>query len=181
MLAKQSWRLLQDSESLSARILKAVYYPQSDLLEAELGSHPSQEWRQIFEGTIVLKQGLIRRIGNGQGTHIWNQNWILRDHMLRALHPRSQKPPVLVSDLMDHSIRSWDKIALREHLQEIDVHKILQIPLSSYNRPNTWAWHYERSGNFSIRSVYILLMETKRTREAWLYEAPGNSNTEGDK
>lgn len=121
MLAKQSWRLLQDPESLSARILKAVYYPQSDLLETELGSHPSQVWRAIFEGTNVLKQGLIRRIGNGQSTHIWNQNWIPRDHMLRALHPRSQNPPVLVSDLMDHSIRSWDRIALREHLQGIDV------------------------------------------------------------
>lgn len=24
-------------------------------------------------------------------------------------------------------------------------------------------------------------METKRTREAWLYEVPGNSNIEGDK
>jgi hypothetical protein len=37
MLARQAWRLLQNPETLSARILKSVYYPNIDLLEAELG------------------------------------------------------------------------------------------------------------------------------------------------
>lgn len=60
MVAKQAWHLTQDTESLSARLLKAVYYPTSDVLEAELGNHPSQIWRAIIQGKEVLRQGLIR-------------------------------------------------------------------------------------------------------------------------
>ena len=92
VLAKQSWHLLKDPESLSSRLLKVVHYPDCNVLEAELGAHPSQVWRAICADTDVLKQGIVKRIGNGQTTNIWNQNWIPRDHMLRALHPKSSTP-----------------------------------------------------------------------------------------
>ena len=56
MLAKQGWRLLQEPDALSARILRAVYYPDGDVLTAELGSHTSQVWRAISAGLSVLKR-----------------------------------------------------------------------------------------------------------------------------
>ena len=74
MVAKQAWRLIQDIESLGARLLKAVYYPSCEVLYAELGNHPSQIWRAIVQGKEVLKQGLVRRIGDGRTTGIWNDN-----------------------------------------------------------------------------------------------------------
>lgn len=48
MLARQAWRLFQNPETLSARVLKSIYYPNSDILEANLGGHPSQVWREII-------------------------------------------------------------------------------------------------------------------------------------
>lgn len=36
LLARQAWRTFTDSTSLSARILKAVYFPDCSLLQAEL-------------------------------------------------------------------------------------------------------------------------------------------------
>jgi hypothetical protein len=85
LLARQAWRLLQDPTSLSARILKSVYYPEVDLLSAELGSHPSQVWRAILEGRETLQLGLIRRIGEGQTTDAWRHNWLPRDERLRPV------------------------------------------------------------------------------------------------
>jgi hypothetical protein len=42
LLAHQGWRILQNPNTLSARILKAIYFPACDFMNAELGSHPSQ-------------------------------------------------------------------------------------------------------------------------------------------
>jgi hypothetical protein len=65
LLATQAWRILQVPDSLSARVLKTVYFPDGDFLSAVVGPHPSQVWRSILEGKDALKVGLIRRIGDG--------------------------------------------------------------------------------------------------------------------
>jgi hypothetical protein len=70
LLAHQAWRLLKDPDSLSARVLKAVYYPDSDILEVDFGSSPSRVWRAVVDGVGVLQQGLIRRIVTGDLTKI---------------------------------------------------------------------------------------------------------------
>jgi hypothetical protein len=41
LLAKQFWRLWFHPDSLIANIMKAKYYPESSILEAGAGHHPS--------------------------------------------------------------------------------------------------------------------------------------------
>jgi hypothetical protein len=94
---------------LSARIVKARYHPNSDVLHAELGSNPSQVWRGIHEGMGVLKQGLITRIGDGQSTNVWNDNWIPRNGMLRPVCCKESNAPVLAKDFIDTTCASWDE------------------------------------------------------------------------
>jgi hypothetical protein len=72
LLARQAWRILTEPTSLSARILKGVYFPCSGFLSADLGSHPSQIWWAIMEWRDALKLGLIRRIGDGRSTDAWS-------------------------------------------------------------------------------------------------------------
>lgn len=93
MLARQAWRLLQNPESLSARLLKIIYYPNSSIVQANLGGHPSLIWRAIIEGRDTLKLGLIRRIGNGTSTKIWDDTWLPRDEMLRPYGCPVPDPP----------------------------------------------------------------------------------------
>jgi hypothetical protein len=71
LLAKQAWRILLEPNSLSARILKSLYFPSCDLMQANLGNRPSQIWRAILEGREALNLGVFKRIGNGQSTRIW--------------------------------------------------------------------------------------------------------------
>lgn len=108
LLARQAWRILENPESLSSRILKAVYYPDGDFLSAELGSHPSQIWRSVLEGRDMLKLGLIRRIGTGSSTHVWDMNWIPWKENMRPIVSLVPNPPLLVSDLMDQVNARWN-------------------------------------------------------------------------
>ena len=101
LLARPAWRILVSPESLSARILKSVYFPNSSILDANIGSHPSQVWRAILDGMYIMKQGLIRRIGDGSQTEIWSTNWIPRAELMRPLFSRVLDPPQLVAELID--------------------------------------------------------------------------------
>ena len=44
VLAKQAWRLNQDTQSLFFRVYKARYFPNCSFMEAALGHNPSFVW-----------------------------------------------------------------------------------------------------------------------------------------
>ncbi|KAK8447842.1 hypothetical protein SEVIR_8G166750v4 [Setaria viridis] len=96
LLVRQAWRIMQEPDSLSARILKAVYFPNGDFLDAEVRESPSRVRRAIIDGKEVLKQGIIRRICNGEETYIWSVNWQPRDCMLRPVCSIGNNPLQLV-------------------------------------------------------------------------------------
>lgn len=104
-------------------------------------------------------------------------NWLSRDNMLMALHPRSDDPPSFVAELIDERTRSWNHNLVYQHLQCPNADIVLNIPLSLRNLSDEWAWDYERSGVCTVRSCYRLLVDTKRRREDWLEGRTAQSNT----
>ena len=168
LLARQAWRVLQSPDSLSARILKARYFPATEFLQADLGSRPSQVWRAILDGRDTLKQGIIKRIGTGEATDPWNDNWLPRDGRLRPIACLAAHAPSRVSEFIDRTLATWNCEKLKECFLPMDVEAILNLPLSTRNQQDEWAWHYDRKGVFTVRSAYKMLVHTKTTREAWL-------------
>lgn len=57
MLAKQAWRLMNNSNPLVQKLMKARYYANCDFLDAKLGISPSFMWRSIMAAQDVLRQG----------------------------------------------------------------------------------------------------------------------------
>jgi hypothetical protein len=137
MLARQAWRILKNPNSLSARVLKAVYFPSTEFLEATLGSAPSQIWRAITESRDVMNQGLIRRVGTGETTNAWNQNWLPRDFMLRPIVCLKEDAPTQVVAFIDSSSSSWKVDLLKQYFIPMDCEIIRSIPLSTRKFPDT--------------------------------------------
>jgi len=61
---------LEYTDSLCARVLKANYYPNGDLIDTAFPSVISPTWRAITHGLDLLKKGLTWRVGNGDKIHI---------------------------------------------------------------------------------------------------------------
>jgi hypothetical protein len=115
-----------------------------------------------------MKQGIIRRIGNGKTTDPWNDHWIPRDGTLRLLACLAANPPSHVSEFIDQSSATWMEEKLRQYMLPMDVELILQIPICMRQHEDFWAWHYDRRGLFSVRSAYRMMVATHDRREAWL-------------
>jgi hypothetical protein len=101
LLACQAWRILQEPTSLSAQVLKAVYFPTCDFLDPSLGTSPSRVLRAILDIKNVLEQGLVRRIGTRESINIWNTNWLPRDVLFRPICRKQVNPPRTVSELIN--------------------------------------------------------------------------------
>lgn len=56
--------------------MKARYYPQTDFLNATIGTNPSYNWRSILEAQEIVKQGSRKRIEDGPSTLVWHDPWL---------------------------------------------------------------------------------------------------------
>jgi hypothetical protein len=76
--------------------------------------------------------------------------------------PSSQpNPPQLVSELIDSTSASWDRVKLMEFFTPLYVNLISSIPLSTRQQQDFCACHFEKHGVFSVRSAYRMLAHRK--------------------
>ena len=113
----------------------------------------------------MLKLGLIRRIGDGLSTNAWHDNWIPWDHSLKPICCISDDPPQLVSSFIYSVTKTWNLAALETHMLPMDVQAIKEIPIGYVTQSDFYTWHYDRSGVFTVRSCYRMIIDTKRRRE----------------
>lgn len=84
LLARQAWRIIDQPDSLCARLLKARYFPRGCLVDTAFCSNPSNTRQAILHGLELLKKGVIWRVGDGSKVKIWRDPWIPRESSLRV-------------------------------------------------------------------------------------------------
>lgn len=154
LLSGQAWRILVSPEALSSRLLNAIYFPNSSIVNAELGFHPSQIWIAVLEGRGALTHGIIHRVGNGATTKVWDHNWIPWDSSLRPFVSLAPNPHILVSELADNTSSCWRMNILEKFFLSADVQATKNIPLCTSNVDDFLTWNFERNEAFSIWSSY---------------------------
>lgn len=108
---------------------------------------------------------------------MWNDNLLPHNYSMGPIGPKSSDPPARVTELIYQVTRAWDVQLLNTHMLPMDVEIIHQIPVSHVPQQEFWAWNYEKSGSFTVRSAYPLYVEMNRRREAWLSGETESSNT----
>ena len=120
-LAKQCWRLLAEPESLCARVLRAKYFPDGDLLNCPLKKGSSYTWQSLWSGIQTFKKGYIWRVGDGTQISIWNDPWTPSSPNRTVMTPRGNIILTKVSELIDVDNGCWDEQLIRHIFRPIDA------------------------------------------------------------
>jgi hypothetical protein len=157
LLAKQGWRLIQNPDSLAARILKEKYYPYGTFLDAQLGRQPSYVWRSFWNARVLLVEGLFWRVGDGQRISIWYDKWVPK-----AMGGYLQSPVRIldrntkVSALLDRETNWWNVPLIHEIFSVEEAALICGMAVSPRSGVDRLIWHCNKNGEFSVRSAYYL-------------------------
>lgn len=108
LLAKQAWRILKCPNDPWVKVLKGIYFPNSDFFHAGRGSRASWIWSSFLEGRDLLVKGMGWEIGDGTSMNIWSDRWIdsLNSGRLSSSNPGDMSDAVMVNDL----IKKWEVI-----------------------------------------------------------------------
>jgi hypothetical protein len=93
--------LIAEPNSLCARVLKAKYFPNGNILKAGAKSGASFTWQSIVAGIQSFKRGYIWRIGNGESINIWRDPWVPSCPDRKIMTPRGATIVTKVSELID--------------------------------------------------------------------------------
>ncbi|GJX59329.1 RNA-directed DNA polymerase, eukaryota, reverse transcriptase zinc-binding domain protein [Tanacetum coccineum] len=156
LLAKQGWRLLINPDAFWGRILKGIYFLNSNFLVAKKGSHPSWFWSSLLHGRDLLLQGVRWQVGNGRRISFWTQKWVpfSDDFYIRSplgpFHNRHNRNTV--SDFIENG--HWNVRKLREHILATEAEMVLQIPISQTGSSDKLIWHFDPKGQYTVKSGY---------------------------
>ncbi|GAU29437.1 hypothetical protein TSUD_150070 [Trifolium subterraneum] len=132
MVAKQAWNIVQNPNSLVAKLMKAIYFPHSSLFEAQLGYNPSFAWHSMWHARHILSLGCRWRIGSGDNIRVMHDPW-LRESANRWV-PSPQPTGVYqlsVRDLLHENFKAWNIAKVRNLFSRDAAKRILETPLVS--------------------------------------------------
>ncbi|GAU18647.1 hypothetical protein TSUD_124800 [Trifolium subterraneum] len=159
MVAKQAWNIIQNPESLAAKLIKARYFPRSSLLEASLGYNPSYAWRSIWKAKQILLHGCRWRIGSGDRVRVMYDPWLRGNGDRWVTSPQVECVyDLFVKDLLLENYKAWDIAKIRNLFLGPVVEEIIATPLISSVKEDKVIWEEERNGCYSVKSGYNLAM-----------------------
>ncbi|KAI5351228.1 hypothetical protein L3X38_004119 [Prunus dulcis] len=153
LLAKSGWRLLQNDQGLWAKVLKAKYLKNCDMLSVNEHQFRSCSscWRGVLFGAKLLPSGVKWRVGYGDSILFWTDVWLSCGTLIsHALIDLSEEMLHLnVSDFMEEGV--WDVACLHECLPRDIVMMITSIHAGFIDSgPDMCIWRFTSNGNFSV-------------------------------
>lgn len=156
MLAKLSWKILLEPNSLLSQVLLGKYCHNSSFLECSAPSSASHGWRGILAGREILYKGLGWSVGTGENINVWTEPWLSATQPLKPFGPPNLDSVNLrVSDLVYADSKTWNLSTIRFYIPQYED-LIRRILISSSSLPDARVWLPEKSGIYSTKSGYAL-------------------------
>ena len=156
LLVKQGWRIIQNPDSLVARIYKK-YLCHGDFLNSDIGSNPPYAWRSSWNAKKLLNKRLIWRVGDGTSIKIWKDRCVPTpisygiQSSIRLLDQDAR-----VSMLINSETRWWNIELVREIFCKEEVDTICNLGICPGRQKHKLIWVGTKNWDFTVRSAYHL-------------------------
>jgi hypothetical protein len=153
LLAKQGWRLIQQPETLIARIYKEKYFRNGTFLNSELSRRLSYSWRSIKNAKKILQEGLVWRVGDGRLIKIWGDHWLEKPTSFLVQFPvQFLDKEATISELIDEETKMWKTNVVSDVFMEEEARSICRIVISPSSQQDRLVW----TGNILFAAVITL-------------------------
>ncbi|XP_058195012.1 uncharacterized protein LOC131311532 [Rhododendron vialii] len=160
LLAKQAWRLLMNPNSYWAKMMKGLYFPNSNFLTAVRGKKASWAWTSMLKGREVLCKGLRWQVSGGREINFWEDKWVPSIQNFKVNTPKPHGCQIQkVSEVIRPGMQGWDVNKLRRVISEDEVNAIVKIALPSNPRRDRLIWHYNSQGIYTVKSGYRVALK----------------------
>ena len=158
LLAKQTWRLLHDTQSFFHRVFKAKFFPNSMVLEAKCPSSATHAWKSTIKGRDVIIRGGLWCIGFGFSVQVWGDNWLPKSRCPKVISPMAEGCATLrVGDFIDQENRIWKEDLIDRVFYDFEASTIKNIPLCRSLQDDILIWPFNPDGVYSVKSGYRFL------------------------
>lgn len=156
LLAKHTWRLLKNPNSLLGQTLLNKYCLEEGIMECSAPNSASHGWREILAGREIIKKGLGWVVGNGKSIRMWQDNWLATSQQSCPIGPPTEQIQLAkVSELMLPNTVTWDTRKIRELLPQYEE-QILKLVPSASEMPDERVWLLEKSGEYTTKTGYAV-------------------------
>ncbi|KAH1067121.1 hypothetical protein J1N35_032108 [Gossypium stocksii] len=125
---------------------------------SKVGSYPSLTWRSICGVRELFDDGLFCRIGNGKKVNIWNDHWLPGPGNSRLLVQAIDTRWSTVDQLINAEDGTWNREIISKIVEGPQIHRIINIPLSSSRVQDVLVWRHDAFGDYSVKSGYRVLI-----------------------
>lgn len=156
LLAKQCWQLIQNPNSLWARVFKAHYFPHCFLLDAKRGGKASWAWSSLLSGRDLLLNDAQWQIMNSNEARVWLDRWL---PTLSDGHPIPSGSVQIsrntwVESLISPVNEEWDIDFLKPFISTLEYDAILETQLGDLCMWDRLVWPLDKRGVYSVKSGY---------------------------
>lgn len=156
LLAKHTWRLLKNPDSLLGQTLLNKYCRDEGIIECSSPNSASHGWRDILAGREVIKKGLGWAVGDGKSSSIWHDKWLSTSQHLCPIGPTTAlSQQARVNELMLPNSVTWDVQKIRSLLPQYED-LILKLVPSSCSMKDERVWLLERTGEYTTKTGYAV-------------------------
>lgn len=176
LLGKHCWSIINNPQSLVARVFKARYFHEAHLLNAKRGGGSSYIWSGIWEAKEVLCQGFRWIGGDEESICAHKDPWLRGKHNFRVENHHLQEAKTeKVSQYFRPSTKEWDEVHIRQAFTSIDVEAVLKVRIPQNNVKDRLTWTASNDGFYTLKSGYDFLRSRWSSNDLSLIHRGGKS------